>query len=86
MEKIKFQKYYVTDGVSKVRVYYSHGMLTTGKECVTLYAKSYAGNLGKIFGSLAENNSDMQTDYFEKDKVRIYSDNPLYNAALARCA
>ena len=79
---IKFMKHYVTNGTDKARVYYSKAVLTNGRDCVTLYAKDYSDNLSKIFSANEyENDSDSLSDYFEKGRVRIYSDNPLFNLA-----
>jgi hypothetical protein len=86
---IRFLKHYVTDGQTKARVHYSaFRMITTGQECVTLYAKSYDDGrlLGKLFDSEYENNTDTMTDYFEKGRVRLLAGTPLYEAAKARCA
>lgn len=85
---IKFQKFYVTNGETKARVHYHHGNLTDGRECVTLYAKDYGHDLGAVFADVADyqNDTDSMTDYFEKGRVRIFPDSPLYPAALARCA
>lgn len=88
MESIKFQKHYVTNGTIKARVHYSaFKMTTTGQDCVTLYAKDYEDGrkLANIIGDGYENNTDLMTDYFEKGRVRITSESPLYAAALARC-
>ena len=79
---IKLMKHYVTDGVSKARVHYCFGPIK-GVECVTLYAKDYSHDLEKIFPD-AINNSDGMTDFYEKSRVRIYADNELWAAALAR--
>ena len=83
---IRFMKHYVTDGEHKARVHYSHARLNCGNLCVTLYAKDYTNELHKVFHSGYENNTDTMTDYFEKGRVRIFSDNPLYPAALSRCS
>lgn len=86
--EIKFQKHYVTNGKIKARVSYSaYQMVTTGKDCVTLYAKSHKDGsaLAEIIPAEFEDNSDIQTDYFEKGRVRILADSPLYAAALSRC-
>ena len=86
-EKIRFQKYYVTDGRIKARVSYSaHVSVSTGDPCVTLYAKSCrdGDKLAEIFDAEYENRFDARSDYFEKGRVRILADNPLYAAALAR--
>jgi hypothetical protein len=85
---VKFQKHYVTNGQIKARVHYSaFRMVTTGQECVTVYARSYEdGNkLAEILGETYENNTDIMTDYFEKGRARIMKGDPLYEAALARC-
>lgn len=84
---IKFQKHYVTDGETKARVYYHFGWIRDGVECVTLYAKDYGRSLDAIFDGVAEcqNDTDFQTDYFEKSRVRIFASDPLYAAARARC-
>jgi len=73
--KIKVKKYYVQKDDNKAKVWYSLGCLKSfpGRECITLYAKTYDDNLSKIFNN-AENESDMMIDYFEKDKVRIFKD------------
>ena len=80
---IRLMKHYVTNGAVKARVHYSRAVLTNGRDCVTLYAKDYTGELWKIFGDSDnyENNTDICTDYFEKGRVRIYPDNPLWAAA-----
>ena len=85
-KKITFHKYYVTNGETKARVYYSHMFTRTdNRECVTLYEKDYQNNLPKIF-KYVENETDAMTDYFEDNKVRIYKDdNPLFIEALKYC-
>lgn len=86
MSNIKFNLHNVQDVTTgeKVRVHYSHNALTNGKTAVTLYAKDYSSSLAGIFQNV-ENDSDIMTDYFEKDRVRIYSDSPLYPYAVAIC-
>ena len=84
--KVRFMAYYVTDGQHKAKVHYSHGKLCNdSRDCVTLYAQDYGAALSPIFGRSSENHTDTQTDYFDKDTVRIFDDSPLYPAALARC-
>lgn len=81
---LKFQKFYVTDGERKARVWYSLDNRTDGRKCVTIYAKEYGSKLGCIIADGYENNTDTQTDYFEKGRVRLFEDHPLYAAARAR--
>lgn len=90
--KIRLQKHYVTNGADKARVFYIHGQIfasqngadRTLRECVTLYAKDYSGALWKIFGDRYKNDTDIMTEYLDKGLVRIFTDDPLYPAALAR--
>lgn len=84
---IKFNRHNVTNGGDKARVTYSaFRMVSTGEECVTIYAKDFASGraLDLIFAEGYENATDSQTDYFEKGRVRILKGSPLYAAAYAR--
>lgn len=83
---IKFNKYNVTDTVSKAkaRVHYSLNNRTDGRECVTIYHKDYSDNLVKVFGERVIDNSDMITDYFEEGRVVLFKGDALYEPALAR--
>lgn len=84
MKAIRFMKHYVTDGAIKARVFYTDTALVNGKRCVTLYARDYSRNLGKIFGDAYANATDYMTDYFDEGHVRIPTEHELYAAALAR--
>ena len=82
---IKLMKHYVTNGTVKARVYYSHGkLINDDRDCVTLYAKDYGGALGQVFSAEYQNDTEIMTDYFDKGRVRIFSDHPLFNEAVAR--
>lgn len=84
---VQFQKYRVVNRSTKqaARVWYSvFTRVTDGKKCVTLYAKDYSDALGAIFADQYENNTDLMTDYFDKGKVVLFEDHPLYLAALER--
>ena len=92
---IRFMKHYVTDGAVKARVFYSPGQIyrdpAAGEagglvQCVTLYARGYDRALGKIFADRYINDTDLMTDYFDQGRVRIYTDDPLYPAVMARIA
>lgn len=88
---IRFLDHYVTNGAVKARVSYSAGknyVGTTGnecRECVTLYAKSFddGDRLGLLFPEQYQNDTDSQTDYFERGRVKFFTDHPLYWTALA---
>jgi hypothetical protein len=70
---------------AKARCTYSRTGLNTLGDAVTVYAKGYNDNLAAVFGA-AENNSDIMTDYFEKDRVRILPDSPLFARACEMAA
>lgn len=48
-----------------------------GNEYIRLYADNYGASIPSIF--YPENNSDIQTDYFEKDSCSVFPDHPYYN-------
>ena len=81
---IKFNKYNVTNGTDKAKISYGLDNRTDRRSCVTLYAKDYDDSLGRIFPDEYINNTDMMTDYFEKSRVVLFDDHPLYAAARAQ--
>lgn len=81
---IKFNKYHVTNGDIKAKVFYSLDGRFDGKKCVTLYAKECNKNLGKIFKSEFIDESDFRSDYFDNGKVCIFENNPFYSFARKR--
>jgi hypothetical protein len=81
---IKFNKFAVVDGSIKARVHYSLDNRVDARKCVTIYSKDYTGELGKLFsGNEYTNDTDYQTDYFDKGRVVLFSDHPLYAQARA---
>ena len=83
---IKFNRYFVTNGAVKARVFYSLDNRIDGRKCVTLYAKDYASGrtLGEIFPDNYKNETDLMTDYFERGRVVLFEDSPLYVDARVR--
>jgi len=81
---LKFNKHHVTDGATKARVHYSLDNRVDGRKCVTIYAKDFSGALGKLFAADYANDTDMQTDYFDKGRAVLFASHPLYAAARAR--
>lgn len=81
---IKFNRYCVTDGQKKARVWYSLDNRADGRKCVTLYEKDYARVLADLFPSDYENDTDIMTDYFDNGRVRLFEGSPFYAAARAR--
>ena len=83
MAKIKFNKFNVTNGDTKSRIFYSLDNRVDGRKCVTLYAKDYDRSLGKLFSDY-QNETDSMTDYFDAGKVVFFEDHPLYAEARKR--
>lgn len=67
------------------RAYYSMGKYTEAsglpEGTITVYAKDYT-SIPRIEGLQVENDTDIMTDYFETDRIRITPDNKFYNDAL----
>jgi hypothetical protein len=81
---IKFNKFNVTNGTDKARVFYSQYTRADGQKCVVIYSKDYDRALGRIFSDEYVNNTDSMTDYFERGQVVLLAGHPLYAAAAAR--
>lgn len=81
---VKFNKYHVAKNGAKARVWYSINNRADGREAVTIYAKDYTRTLGEVFATEYVNETDISTDYFEKGRVVLFADHPLYAAAKAR--
>jgi Fe2+ or Zn2+ uptake regulation protein len=61
------------------KAHYSEGALTNYEEgTLTIYAKEYS-RFPKIEGLTIYNDSDIMTDYFEEDQIRVTPDNVFYN-------
>lgn len=63
------------------RVWYSFGNLIAPHhpETITIYAKEYghlSAGVSAVFN--VKNDTDYQTDYFDKDTIRVAPDHPLY--------
>lgn len=83
---IRFNKHHVTNGTVKARVHYSIDNRADRRSCVTLYAKDFDSGdmLGAMFGDAYKNDTDTMSDYFDKGKVVLFEDHPLYAAARLR--
>ena len=85
MGKVKFNKYFVTDGANRSRVFYTMDGRTDGQPCVTVYAKDYDHRLVQILGRDGYvNDTDSMTDYFEQGHVVLRPGHVHYAAARAR--
>lgn len=75
--KVKFLKKGVKDATGKYYpCWYSMTRLISGEMAITLYARSILKGLPCELKP--ENNSDMMTDYFEKDRVRFFEGSTEY--------
>ncbi len=78
MNNIKFNKYNVTNGTSKAKVFYSRNISAkNGAKTITIYAKEYGRQLGSMFADV-RNETDLMTDYFDTDKVTFYEGSSNY--------
>lgn len=61
------------------RCWYSDGeLINHPKGTLTIYRKDY-GIMPEVSGLNVQNDSDMMTDYFERDRIRIDLNNKFYN-------
>lgn len=70
------------------KAHYSFGNYTTesgiNPASVTIYAREYDGFCGEVATAFdVQNNTDSQTDYFEKDRIRVAPEHPLYALVVA---
>ena len=73
------------DGGKLQTCWYSDGKLINFPEgTITIYKRDYGHFSAGIAAAFAvENDSDLMTDYFEKDRIRVKPDHPLYQQVLA---
>lgn len=77
--KIKFMWNGIKVDGKLYRCHYSDGKLLNHPEgTLTIYRKDY-GPMPEIPSLIIHNDSDMSTDYFEKDRIRIMPDNLYYD-------
>lgn len=79
---IKFNKYCVSNGVTKAKVWYSTYKNKEGRSVVCLIEKECSRNILDVFPDLAKNESDCRIDYFEDSTVRFLEGSQYYDAAL----
>lgn len=78
MAKIKFLKHAIIHKGKRIRVWYSKGELRNHPSgTITIYAKDYGSQLPEELHP--ENDTDSQTDYFDKDKARIEPNSKYYD-------
>ena len=65
----KLQKCYYADGPY-------HNLPS---DCITIHGKHYKGFSEEVRNTFkVENGTELQTDYFENDRIRVFSSHPLY--------
>lgn len=65
------------NGGKLIKCSYSLDNCHDGKECVTIYSRSYRGDLPRDMFKVV-NNSDSYNDYYEDDSAVVFPDHPLY--------
>jgi hypothetical protein len=76
---MKFQTHGIKTGAGLEKAWYMISHLTNGRTCITVCAdgyKSFSKEVRDAF--MVENNSDIMTDYFEKDSFRVFPEHPLF--------
>lgn len=67
---------------------YSQGaLLNSPAGTITIYKRDYVRFSAEVREAFkVENDSDMMTDYFEQDRIRVTPDHPLYTAVKSAVA
>lgn len=63
------------------KAWFCKGNHINGEDIITIYAKDY-NSLPEVDGLKIINESDLMTDYFEKDRIEVCPDNKYYNEVL----
>ena len=63
------------------RAHFSKGYHKDGDDIITIYARDYE-DLPSAEGLEVKNDSDMMTDYFEKDRIEVRPENKFYEQVL----
>lgn len=82
---LKFYWNGIKDNGDKLqRCHYSVApLLNHPTSTITIYARDYSGfSQGVRNAFTVQNDSEMQTDYFEKDRIRVTPTHPLYGEVM----
>ena len=75
---IKFVYNGIKDEEGKLhKAHFSKGCHKDGEDIITIYARDY-DDLPRVQGLEVENDSDIMTDYFEKDRIEVRPENNFY--------
>lgn len=61
--------------------WYSLGRLVDGRTAITVYAKCILKDLPRELGPV-QNDTELQTDYFDKDRIRFFEGSPEFTQLL----
>lgn len=76
---LKFQTHGIKTSKGLERCSYSVSTLINDKKCITIYGKNYKSFSSEIRAAFTvENNTEIMTDYFEDDMIRVYPEHPLF--------
>jgi hypothetical protein len=81
---MKFQTHGIKTSQGLEKAWYMLSTLTNGRACITVCAdgyKSFSKEVRDAF--IVENNTEIMTDYFEKDSFRVFPDHPLFHEVAA---
>ena len=73
-----------SDGKLQKCSYSDSELINSPAGTITIYGRSYVGFSAEVADAFAiENDSNIQTDYFEHDRIRVVPSHPLYAAVKA---
>ena len=77
---MKFQAHGIKTGQGLEKARYMLSTLTNSRRCITVCADGYKRFSKEVWDAFrVENNSDIMTDYFEKDSFRVFPEHPLFD-------
>jgi len=82
MNNLKFFYNGIKVNEKLIPCYYSLGGFKYDNTSISIYAKSILSKLPNIGSSKVQNDSEMQSDYFESDRIILKQNNPYYQEAL----
>jgi Fe-S oxidoreductase len=81
---MKFQVHGIKTSQGLEKAWYMLSTLVDGRKCITVCADGYKSFSKEIREAFAvENNSEIMTDYFEKDSFRVFPEHPLFQEVAA---
>lgn len=82
---VRAMRHYMTDGNVKVKVrYHASTDYKTGQPVVWVHQQEYGYELFSMLGDVCRNETDTQTDYFDKTSAKLTPAHPMYAECLKR--